>query len=184
MIFAIFFALVLAQIKGFKIKLLLKAYPLYPFAILTLVLIYFQISVFFNNYTWINYARTIKSVYLFSMIIPFLVYKLYKPGMLGAGLIILGTLLNKFVMWQNGGKMPVYATLSKLTGYYNESVVTTTDNIHSIGDISTKFKFLTDYIDIGYSILSIGDILIHSFVTIILFNVIKEIDNQAKRVHK
>lgn len=176
MIFAILFALALARIKGYKLKPLMRTYALYPFAFLTAALIYFQVCVFFHNYTWIKYAGFIKSIYLFSLVIPFLVYKLYKPGLVGASLIILGTLLNKFVIWQNGGKMPVYATLSRLTGYYNEEAIRTADKIHSIGDDSTKFKLLTDYIDIGYSILSIGDILIHSFAFIILFYVIKEVN--------
>ncbi len=103
------------------------------------------------------------------------------PGMAGAALMILGTLLNKFVIWQNGGKMPVYASLSRLTGYYSEEAIRTADKIHSIGDDSTKFKFLTDYIDIGYSILSIGDLLIHAFVLIILYYVIKEVNNKTSQ---
>lgn len=176
MVFAILFALALAKIKGYKLKPLLRTYALYPFAFLTVALIYFQACVFFHDYTWIKYAGYIKGIYLFSLVIPFLVYKLYKPGLAGASLIILGTLLNKFVIWQNGGKMPVYATLSKLTGYYSEEAVRTADKIHSVGDVSTKFKLLTDYIDIGYCILSIGDIMIHSFAFIILFYVIKEIN--------
>jgi hypothetical protein len=176
MIFAILFALALAGIKGYGLKPLLKAYSLYPFAFLTVLMIYFQACVFFHDYTWIKYAGYIKSVYLFSLVIPFLVYKLYKPGMLGAALILIGTVLNKLVMWQNGGRMPVYATLSRLTGYYSEAAVRTADTIHSVGDVSTKFKLLTDYIDIGYSILSIGDIFIHSFAFIILYCVIRELN--------
>jgi hypothetical protein len=172
------FALALAKIKGYRLTPLLKEYSLYPFAFLTVVIIYLQACIFFHNYTWIKYTGYIKSIYLFSLVIPFLVYKLYKPGLIGASLIILGTALNKFVVWQNGGRMPVYATLSKLTGYYSEAAIKTADNIHSIGDVSTKYKFLTDYIDVGYTILSIGDILIHSFALIILFYVIKEADNK------
>ncbi len=184
MIFAIIFALVLAKIKGYKLKPLLEAYSIYPFALLTVVMLYFQACIFFHDYDWIKYAGYIKSIYLFSLVIPFLAYKLYKPGLLGAGLIIVGTLLNKFVISQNGGKMPVYASLSKLTGYYNEKAIKTADAIHAVGDASTRFKFLTDYVDIGYSILSIGDILIHSFAFVIVFFVIKEIDiNNKQEVH-
>jgi hypothetical protein len=182
MIFAILFALALAGIKGYQLKPLLRTYSLYPFAFLTAAMVYFQVCVFFDNYTWIKYAGYIKSIYLFTLVIPFLYYKLYKPGLVGASLIILGTLLNKFVIWQNGGKMPVYASLSKWTGYYDEEVIRTADKIHIVGDVSTKFKFLTDYIDIGYSILSIGDLLIHSFAFVILFYVIKEADARTAQV--
>jgi hypothetical protein len=107
-----------------------------------------------------------------------LVYKLYMPGLLGSALIITGTLLNKFVMMQNGGKMPVYASLSKITGYYSDSAISYVDNIHIIGTHLTKFKFLTDFIDIGWSILSVGDLLIHSFTFIIIYNIIKDINKR------
>jgi len=179
MVFPVLFAVVLALLKGYKLKPLLKAYTLYPFAVLTIILLFLQISVFFQNYTFIKYAATIKTVYLVSLILPYFFYRLYKPGLVGSALIFAGTLLNKFVISQNGGKMPVYATLSKLTGYYSDSMIGTVDSIHSVADASTKYKILIDYIDIGYSILSIGDMMIHSFVFIILYYTIKELNNSA-----
>jgi len=104
------------------------------------------------------------------------VYKLYKPGIIGSILICCGTILNRFVMNQNGGKMPVYASISKLTGYYDPSAIQNVDNIHIIGSETTKYKFLTDIFDTGFSILSLGDILIHSFITIVIYYVIKEVN--------
>lgn len=178
MIFPILFALLLARIKKYALKPLLTAYALYPFAVLTLFSVFLQASVFLHNYSLIKYAAYFKSVYLFSLIIPFLVYKLHKPGLAGAALIVAGTLLNKLVIVQNGGKMPVYATLSKLTGYYNESIFQTADSLHIAGGPTTKLKFLTDYIDVGYSILSIGDVLIHTFVFIIIYYVIVELNSR------
>jgi hypothetical protein len=179
MLFPILIALVLAKIRKYELKPLLKAYTLYPFALLTLLLIFFQTSVFFHNYTWIKYASYIKTVYLLSLVVPFLAYKLFKPGIVGAALIFLGTFLNKLVIRQNGGKMPVYATLSKVTGYFNEGLLST-DPLHCAGTPGTKLSFLSDYIDIGYSILSIGDVLIHAFVFIILFYTIKELNLKKK----
>lgn len=180
MVFSILFAFAAAKLKRYKLRPLLKEYTLYPFAILTLVLIFLQVSVFLRYYEFIKYAEYFKSAYLLSLLIPFIKYKLYKPGLVGAASIFLGTLLNKFVIWQNGGKMPVYASLSKLTGYYNETAINTADHLHMIGDADTKFKVLTDYIDIGYSILSIGDLFIHLFVVIILYYVIKELNQKQK----
>jgi hypothetical protein len=178
MIFAILFTLAFAALKRYKLKPLVKAYALYPFALLTLVTVYLQVCVFLHDYRWIKYASYIKTAYLISLLIPFLVYKLYKPGLVGAGLIILGSALNKFVIWQNGGQMPVYATFSRLTGYYSETAIQTADTLHSVGGPMTKYKILTDFIDIGYSVLSIGDLFIHSFVVIILFYVIKELNRK------
>lgn len=178
MILAILFALTFAKLKGFKLKPLLTTYALYPFAILTVIMLYLQARVFFHDYRWIKYAQYIQSAYLFSLSIPFLIYKLYKPGLLGALFIVLGTIMNKFVIGQNGGKMPVFATLSKLTGYYSETMISTADTIHIAGDASTKYRLLTDYIDLGYTILSIGDILIYSFAFIILYYVVKEVNTR------
>jgi len=81
-------------------------------------------------------------------------------------------------MSQNGGKMPVYATLSKLTGYFDESTLGTVDQVHILGNEATKYKILTDYIDVGYSILSIGDILIHAFIVMVVYSAIKENSNK------
>ena len=173
MIFPILFALLLARIKKYRLRPLLTAYAFYPFVLMTAALVYFQACVFLHSYAWIEYAAIIKTAYLASLFIPFIVYRLYKPGLAGAGLIVAGSLLNKLAISQNGGKMPVYATLSRLTGYYNEEVFRTVDALHTAGDSSTKLKFLTDYIDIGFSILSVGDLLIHSFVFIIVYSSIK-----------
>jgi hypothetical protein len=85
-------------------------------------------------------------------------------------------MLNKFVIRANNGKMPVFPTLSYFTGYAKPDSFIKVNDIHVLGDSSTKFKFLTDIIDVGYSIMSIGDIFIRFFVFIIIFNTIKYID--------
>lgn len=172
----ILLAVICAKIKGFRIRPIIKAYSLYPYVAVILLYLFLQANVFMGNYSYLKYASIYKSVYLYTLIIPLIAYRLYKPGFYGSIFIIIGTILNKFVMSQNGGKMPVYATLSKLTGYFNESSIKAADNIHTIGNAATKYKFLTDYIDIGYCILSIGDIFIHSFTFLVIYHVIKEIN--------
>src|SRR5690554_2065694 len=176
MLLNIFISIILAKIKSYKIKPLFKAYPLYPFYFAEFVYIVLQVCIFFDNYYFVQYARMINSLYMYTLILPVLAYKLYKPGIIGSVLIIIGSFLNKFVMSQNGGRMPVYPTLSKLTGYFNDTTIPSTDSIHILGDENVKFKFLTDYIDIGTSVLSVGDVLIHSFITIIIYFTIKELN--------
>ncbi len=180
MFITILLAVLIAKIKGYRLKPILKAYALYPYAVAEVLSLFLQISIFAGNYTFVQYASIIKTVYLYTLIIPILVYKLFKTGLIGALLIIVGTMLNKFVMSQNGGKMPVFASLSKITGYYDETAILTVDKIHIVGDEGTKFKFLTDYIDIGYSILSIGDLLIHAFSLIVVYAVIKEVNGNKE----
>ncbi len=176
MILFLLFALILAKIKDYKIKPVLTAYALYPYAAAELFYVLLQASVFMHNYSFIRYTSIINSLYMYTLIIPVMVYKLYKPGIIGSIFMIAGTLLNRLAMSSNGGKMPVYATLSKLTGYYDPAAIQSVDNIHIAGDETVKLKFLTDYIDTGSSILSIGDVLIHSFVFIVIYYSIKEIN--------
>lgn len=176
----ILLAALCAKIKGYRITPVIKAYALYPYAVVEVFYLFLQVNIFKGNYSYVQYSTIFKNVYFYTLIIPILVYKLYKPGFLGSFLIIIGTILNRFVISQNGGKMPVFASLSKITGYYNNTAILTADNLHIIGDNATKYKFLTDFIDIGCSILSIGDIFIHSFIFIIIYNVIKEINKSAE----
>ena len=72
--------------------------------------------------------------------------------------------------------MPVFPTLSYLTGYGKVEAFDKVNDIHILGNSSTKLKFLTDIFDIGYSILSIGDVFIRLYVFIIIYSVIKEIN--------
>jgi hypothetical protein len=175
-----FIAFVIAKLKGYHLTPILKAYSLYPFALAELFYLFLQLNIILRNYTYIQYTALINSVYLYTLILPMLAYRLYKPGIIGSLFIISGTFLNKFVMSQNAGKMPVFATLSKLTGYYDAAAIHTVDSIHIVGNAGTNFKILSDYIDLGFSILSIGDLLIHSFTTIIVYYVIKEINVNPK----
>lgn len=184
MIVYMLFALTLAKIKGYKIKPVMKAYTLYPYVFVELLYLFLQANIFLHNYSFVQYTPYLKSIYLYALIIPMLYYKLYKPGLIGSGLIIIGTVLNKFVMMQNGGKMPVFASLSKLTGYYSETAIGTADSIHVVGTELTKYKFLSDFIDIGWSILSIGDLFIHSFTFIIIYFTIKELNNRLTKTEE
>ena len=180
MLINLFLAVFCAKIKGYKILPILKAYSLYPYFIVEILYLYLQACIFAGNYHYVQYTAIFKSIYLYTLLIPIFVYRLYKPGICGSILIIIGTFLNKFVISQNGGKMPVFASLSKITGYYKESAIGVADNIHIIGSETTRYKILTDYIDLGNSILSIGDVLIHSFVFIVIYYVIKEINKGLK----
>jgi hypothetical protein len=174
MIITICAVFVIAKIKRLSIKPFFRSWTVYPALLAQIVLIYAQFSVFLGSYSLIRYASFIKSACLFTFIIPIVYFRLFKPALIGSGLIISGTVLNKLVIGANGGKMPVFPSLSYLTGYVKPDMfIKAQDNIHILGDQSTKWKILSDYIDVGFSILSPGDILIHSFVFIILYQVIK-----------
>ena len=176
MVIMILGAMLLAKIKGNKISLLFATWIFYPTLILECVLFFFQLNAFLGNYYFVQFASIYKNVYLLSYLIPILALKLYKPAMIGSASILTGTLLNNFVIAQNGGKMPVFPSLSYLTGYFKPESFQFVNDIHILGSASTHWKILTDYIDVGYSILSPGDLLVHFFSFLILYETIKALN--------
>ena len=180
MIIYILLAFLMARIKGYSIKPVLRDRSLYPLFVAEILYLMLQTSVFLGYYRFIPYAGTFKTLYLYTLIVPIVVHRLYKAGFLGSIMLTVGSFLNRFVMSQNGGKMPVYATLSKYTGYFDEKVLGTIDQVHILGTEQTKYKILTDFIDVGYSILSIGDVLIHAFIFLVVYETIKVYGKKEK----
>ncbi|MDD4799388.1 MAG: DUF5317 family protein, partial [Clostridia bacterium] len=82
------------------------------------------------------------------------------------------------VIAQNGGQMPAFPSFSYITGYLTPEMFGSVDSLHILGNADTKYKFLTDYLDFGYSILSIGDVFIHLFFCIMLYFLIKAVNIQ------
>lgn len=181
MLLMILLAMLFAKFKHYKIKTIFLTWTFYPAFVVELVYVFFQINVFLGNYYFVQFAPFFKTATLYVYLIPMLAFKLYKSGLIGSGFIVIGTVLNKFVMAQNGGKMPVYPSLSYITGYAKPNAFTEVTDIHILGDVNTKWKILTDYIDIGYSILSVGDLFIHSFAFIITYSLIKA-TNEKKEI--
>ena len=78
--------------------------------------------------------------------------------------------------------MPVYPTLSRYTVYCNESILNMgVDDLHIPMTEYTKLNFLADYIDTGFSVSSVGDTIIHSFVAIIVFYAVKKMNNDSEQ---
>jgi hypothetical protein len=103
-------------------------------------------------------------------------YKIYKPALIGCSTAMVGTLLNYFVIMNNGGKMPGFPTLSYVTHFIRPNVLSEVAGIHKLGDASTRYWYLSDYIDLGYSVLSPGDLLIHFYTFIMLYYTIKAVN--------
>ncbi|MEG2353010.1 MAG: DUF5317 family protein [Clostridium sp.] len=179
MIETILLAIVIAKLKGYKIKALFKTWTIYPVLCLELILVFFQINTFIGNYKYIEFAPIFKSIYMYTLLIPLFTYKLYLSGFIGSICIFIGTLMNRFVMTMNGGKMPVYPSLSYLTGYVKYDSFDKVKDIHILGSQATNYKVFTDFIDLGYSILSIGDVFIRVFVFIIIYNLIKATNSKS-----
>jgi len=183
MIISILLTFLFAKVKRYKILPVFKTVALYPLFTVELLYWFFQINTFMGNYRYIQYAPYLKNAYMLVLLVPIFMYRLYGPALVGSGLVILGTILNKTAMHANHGKMPMFPTLSRLTGYLNENVILSgSDKIHVFGTSATKLKILTDYIDIGWSVLSIGDVFIHSFIIVITYFTIKAVNQKRQRI--
>lgn len=168
-----------AWLKHYKVRCLFRSWIFYPVLIVQLMLVVFQFSIFFDTFFFIRFVPISESAIIFSFLFGIFRYRLYKPAMFGSASIIFGTGLNKFVIAQNGGRMPVFPSLSYLTGYLTPGMFGSIDSLHVLGGADTKFKFLTDYIDYGYSILSPGDVFIHLFACIMLYSMIVAVNKDV-----
>jgi len=177
--------------KGYKLKYIFK-YP-YIFAIippLLCVLLYIFIEIcVWNQWHWfLPYQHLIKTITLLSYVPLLYTYKLFKnnnpkyinneamqvltsPMFKAVFCLWLGSTLNKIVISANNG-MPVFPSNTYWTGYAKPEFVQ--DGIHILGNAYTKLIPLSDNIDIFFSILSPGDLLIRMFVFLILYYAIKE----------
>ena len=176
MLETVIISLIFCKIKGLRIKSLFKSWTIYPVIFMELVYLVAQIAIFMENYEVISYSGVIKSIYLCSYIPLIFKYKKYISAIIGSAFVFIGGILNDIAIAATNGYMPVFPSISYLTGYAKVDAFDKVKDIHILGDSSTKLKFLTDIFDIGYSVLSIGDIFIRVFVFIIIYNVIKEIN--------
>lgn len=166
-------ALVLAKIKRYKIRPLFNTWVIYPLLALLIIYIGLELMLFYDNYTFIKYSGIFHYIYLLTFLILIIKYKLNVSAIIGSIFILVGSALNNFVIAANNGNMPVFPTLSYLTGYAKPDSFIKVNDIHILGSSVTKFKFLTDIIDVGYCVMSIGDICIRVFAFIIIYNTIK-----------
>lgn len=182
MLEAIIISLIFSKIKGYKIKGIFKSWTIYPVLALEAIYLFAQVNIFMGNYFMIKYVNILKTIYLCSYLPLIFYYEKYVQAIIGSIFIFLGGFLNDIAIRANNGFMPVFPTLSRITGYIDINAFGQIDNIHILGNESTKLKFLTDIFDIGYSVLSLGDIFMRLYVFIIIYSVIKEINTKENLI--
>lgn len=169
--------IIVAKINKYKISYIFTCIDFYPLLTVEAVYIFFQINALCSNYSYVIYAKQIQMAYIICLLLPILRRKLYIQSFIGSGLVIFGTLLNQAVIKANNGHMPVFPTLSKLTGFFKEGNLSQgIDSLHIELTESTKLNWLADYIDMGFSIMSIGDLFIHTFIPIVIYYAIKSMN--------
>ena len=181
MVIEILILCIIARLKGYRLRYLFRTWTFYPILTVQLALVVVQSSLFFRDYTFVSLVPYLQAAVILSFMFAIVAFRLYTPAIWGSASIAAGSLLNKLVIAQNGGKMPVFPSLSILTGYVTPDMIQTLDTLHVLGGADTRLNFLADYIDYGYSILSPGDLLIHLFTCIVLYALIKAVNARFDR---
>ena len=180
----IIISLIFCKIKKLDIKPLFKSWTIYPVIIMEFIYLFMQLSVFMDNYSFIKYVEVLKVFYLCSYIPMIFAYNQYIAAIIGSVFVFIGGILNDIAISANNGYMPVFPSLTYITGYANIEAFDKVNDIHILGNSSTKLKFLTDIFDIGYSVLSLGDIFIRGFVFIVIYNVVKSLNKTNDKTFK
>ena len=164
----------IAYIKGYRIRSVLQLWDLYPFFLSCVCHSFFIINAWLGNHSFVRFSGALQWVMIATLVLPVLVRGIVYPTFVGVGMTVVGTLMNEVVIRANGGKMPVYPTISKWIGYYKEGQLDgSIDQLHVLMDGSSRLAFLADYIDFGLCILSPGDLLIHAFASVIIYYTLK-----------
>lgn len=168
--------LIITLCKGYSLRRLCRCRELIPLLIACIVHAVFITFAWCGNHTFVQYADWVQRAMILALIPPILRHRLILPAFVGVGMTMLGTVMNHIVVNANGGKMPVYPTISKWLGYVKlEQLDGSIDSFHILMDSSSKFPFLADYVDLGVCIISAGDVLIHAFASVILYYTIKAV---------
>lgn len=173
----------------YHFKRLFKSWEIYLPLIMMCAYIYLESCVFRRDYWFIPYQQQFKTLTLLSYLPLIFKYKLYEsawsklkqkndfiniitsPMVIGTTFITLGTILNLIAIKANNG-MPVFPNLTYFTGY--ATIESLNDGLHMLGNMNTKLIPLTDIWDIGYSVMSIGDVFNRLYVSFIIYFSIKK----------
>jgi hypothetical protein len=170
MLIFILIPLFMLYFKGYRLRAPLQIWDLYPFFAACACHLFFVINAWCGNHSFVRFAAILQYFMIFTLLIPVVRRRIVYPTFVGVGLTMVGTLMNHIAINANGGKMPVYPTVSKWIGYYKDGQLDgSIDQLHVLMDESSKLVFLTDYFDLGSCVLSPGDVLIHAFASIIVY---------------
>ncbi|MBE5769797.1 MAG: hypothetical protein E7336_00335 [Clostridiales bacterium] len=181
MILFILLAIIIAKMRRHRIGVLLREPSLIPVWIIEIVFWLLQICIWRQDYRFIGYAGYLQTASILALLWPILKFRLYPQAIAGALMVATGSALNRIVMNANDGRMPVTPSFSGITRYYQEGALEAAQDMrHILMSDATKLNFLADYIDVGFSVISVGDVLVHLFTTIVIYCVIAKC-NQKKR---
>ena len=174
--------------QQYSIKYILYHWSIVPPLLFVLFYLYLEYTMFIQNYFFLPYSHIIKIATLLSFFPLIIKYKLFEnpkyinneylnlitSPMMKSGLcLIIGSLLNKIATHFNSGYMPTYPSVTYWTKYIKPGS-SFIDGIHIIGTPYSKLIVFCNIFDWGFTVVSIGDLIIRFYVFLILFNAIKK----------
>lgn len=181
MILFILLAIIIAKVRKKHVTVLLHEPSLIPVWIVEVVFWILQARIWMQDYRFIGLAGYLQTTSILALLWPILKFRLYPQAIAGAVMVGAGSAMNRIVMHANGGRMPVLPSFSGATAYYREGALELSRDVrHIMMSEATKLNFLADYIDVGFSVISPGDVLIHLFTTIVIYCVIAKCNQKQE----
>jgi len=180
--------------KQYCIRQIFKHWSVLPSIIMLIFYLYLEYTMFVQNYYFLQYQYIIKTATLLSYFPLIFTYKLYdnpkyinnnfmsvitSPMIKSGCCLLIGSIFNRIAVFFNNNKMPTYPNISYWTKYINDSGFI--DEIHTIGTSHSSLILICNIFDLGYGVLSFGDLLVRLYVFIILYYSIKNKNKYDER---
>ena len=117
MLETILLAFLFARIKKLSIKPIFKTWHIYPIVVLEIISVIGQVMIFNENYQMLRIVSFLKTIYLTSYLFLVFKYEIYNIALIGAACVFGGGILNDVAIKANDGFMPVFPSISYMTGY-------------------------------------------------------------------
>lgn len=185
MIEAVIIAFVLSKVKGYKVKyaLYLKNWPLYIIIVSCLLYIFLVINSLYGRYYLIEYTSLYQSITIYAYIALIIVTVQKWYGLIATVFLFAGKLMNAVAVNANGGLMPVLPKFIANNTINTINTITSIDKMHALASSTVKFAFLGDWIDIGYNVLSPGDVLMRIFAVMAIYYAVKNTNTSLNISH-
>ena len=172
--------------KQYTIKQIFKHWSIYPSLLFIIFYLYLEYTMFIGDHYFLQYSYIIKTTILLSYLPLIYTYKLYyntkykddnilkyltSPMFICTVCLLIGSGLNKLATNSNFGYMPTYPSITFWTGYIKPDGFI--DGVHVLGNAYSNMVLLCNTWDLGFTVLSPGDIIIRFFPYIILYYSIK-----------
>ena len=172
--------------QQYDIKLIFKHISIITPLLFLLFYLFLEYTTFVGWHYFLQYQYIIKTATLLSFLPLIITYKLIEnPKYINnqflsiltspaskAGLSLwIGSSLNRLALYYNNNKMPTYPSISYWTKYIKPDGFI--DGVHIIGDAYSNMVLLCNTWDLGFTVLSLGDVIVRIFPFIILYHSIK-----------